>query len=247
MRKFAIAAMSAQLALSTVFATMPVAMSSAATVIVNGDVGLTASSFTATQADGSVTISAQRSGGKSGVVSVTYTTAPESAVAGKQYKAVTGTLTWANDDLAVKTFTVPLITSPAFTGTKNFAVRLTPGPGTLLGAHTSALVNIEGGTTKTEPTKPISDWVSCSETIDESAQLAAALQAAANNAFILLVNCPVRLHTGTAATKSIAVPAGVTIKFEGAGEFLGVTNGPPALTVAEPTEVTFLNWNYTYL
>ena len=104
-----------------------------------------------------------------------------------------------------------------------------------------------GTATAGQVKKSIKEWVSCSETIDESAQLASALQAAANNAFTLVVDCPVRLHTGTASKSSIAVPDGVTIEFEGAGEFLAASDGPPALTVANPSEVTFINWNYTFL
>jgi hypothetical protein len=83
--------------------------------------------------------------------------------------------------------------------------------------------------------------------VDESTQLSQALMSAANNAFTLIVDCPVRFHTGTAASSSIAVPDGVTIQFTGAGEFLAVSNGPPALTVAHPTLVTFLDWNLTWL
>ncbi len=245
-RKFATITLSAQIALGAVFATNPLAMAVAATVAANGDIGMSAASFTVNQYAGSATLTAQRSGGTTGPLTVTYTTVTESAHAGIDFTAQTGTLTWADGDATVKTFTIPLSTATAFTGTRFFAVRLTAGAGTLLGAHTSAIVNIVGGT-KPVITKSISGWVSCSETIDESAQLAAALQAAANNAFTLIVDCPVRLHTGTAATRSIPVPDGVTIQFEGAGEFLAVSNGPPALTVADPSQVTFINWTYTYL
>ncbi len=124
-------------------------------------------------------------------------------------------------------------------------MRLTAGTGTILGTRTSAVVTIVGSTTTV--TKSIRAWVSCNETIDESLQLEQALLSAANNAFTLLVDCPVRFHTGTASLTSIPVPDGVTIAFQGAGEFLIVSNGPPALTVAHPAEVTFLDWNLTYL
>jgi hypothetical protein len=251
-RNFAIITLSARIALGAAFAMSPLAMAVAATVTSNsvtssGNIGMTSSTFTGNQYAGSVTLSAQRTGGTTGAVSVTYVTVPESAHAGVQYTSETGTLSWAAGDATNKTFTVPLATSPAFTGTLSFAVRLTAGSGTQLGAHTSALVSIVGGTTPPPITKSIKQWVSCSDTIDETAQLASALQAAANNAFTLIVDCPVRLHTGTAAASSIAVPDGVTLEFQGAGEFLAVSNGPPALTVANPSQVTFINWNYTYL
>jgi hypothetical protein len=103
------------------------------------------------------------------------------------------------------------------------------------------------GATGATVTKSIRQWVSCNESIDESSQLEQALNSAANNTFTLLVDCPVRFHTGTDAGRSIAVPDGVTISFEGAGEFLIVSNGPPALTVAHPAQVSFFNWNVTFL
>jgi len=221
-------------------------MATAPSANTNGYIGMTAAAFTVDQQSGSATISVQRSGGTTGALSVTYTTLPESAHAGVQYTAKTGTLTWANGDGTVKTFTIPLLTSPAFTGTKSLAVRLTAGAGTLLGAHSSAYVNIVGGAGG-PVSKSIKQWVSCNESIDETEQVASALLAAANNAFTLIVDCPVRLHTGTAATTSIAVPNGITIQFEGAGEFFGVGDGPPALSVADPSQVTFIDWNYTYL
>jgi len=96
-------------------------------------------------------------------------------------------------------------------------------------------------------TKSIRQWVSCDENTDETDQLEEALQMAADGAFTLVVDCPVRLHTGDQMAHSIAVPDGVTVQFEGAGEFLGVHSGAPALSVAHPSSVTFINWFYTYL
>jgi hypothetical protein len=89
--------------------------------------------------------------------------------------------------------------------------------------------------------------VTCDASIDESTQLEVAIDAAANNAFILLIDCPVRFHTGSASTRSIPIPDGVTISFSGAGEFLIVDGGPPALTVAHPALVSFFDWNVTGL
>ena len=102
----------------------------------------------------------------------------------------------------------------------------------------------QSGTTTV--TKSIRDWVSCNPAIDESAQLEQALYSAANH-FTLVVDCPVRIHTGAAALRSIAVPDGVTVQFQGAGEFLAVSNGPPALTIANPAQVSFFDWNLNYL
>jgi hypothetical protein len=229
--------LSAQLAL--------VAPSAAVTWSANGAVSLSASSYSVSETGGTVTLIAERNGGIHGALSVSYKTLNETAIAGAQYTAKTGTLTWADGDSSNKTFTIPILDTKTFSGTKYFAVRLTAGTSTLLGSHSSANVDIVDGTPTV--TKSIRAWVSCSETIDESLQLEQALVSAANNAFTLLIDCPVRFHTGTASTKSIAVPDGVTITFSGAGEFLTVSNGPPALTIAHPAEVTFVDWNLTYL
>jgi hypothetical protein len=229
--------LSAQLAL--------VAPSAAVTWNYNGAVSLSASSYNVSETGGSVTLIAERNGGTHGAISVSYKTVNETAVAGAQFTAETHTLTWADGDGSHKTFTIPILDTKTFSGKKYFAVRLTAGTSTMLGSPTSAVVNIVGGTPTV--TKSIRAWVSCSETIDESLQLEQALLSAANNAFTLLVDCPVRFHTGTAATRSIAVPDGVTIAFQGAGEFLVVSSGPPALTVAHPADVTFFDGNVTYL
>ncbi len=95
--------------------------------------------------------------------------------------------------------------------------------------------------------KSIKQWVSCNETIDETNQVAAALAAAANNAFVLNVDCPVRFHTGAAANQSISVPDGVTLQFTGSGEFLTGDGGPPALSVDHLELVTFIDYNQSYV
>jgi hypothetical protein len=237
--------LSAQLALVVSSPPTSNSTASAASTPVNGGISLSASTYSVAETGGSITLTAQRIGGTVGALSVSYKTVGETAIAGAQFTAETGTLTWASGDGANKTFKIPILDSKPFIGTKWFVVRLTAGTGTILGTRTSADVNIVGGTPTV--TKSIRAWVSCSETIDESGQLEQALLSAANNAFKLIVDCPVRFHTGAASLKSIAVPDGVTISFEGAGEFLIVSNGPPALTVAHPTEVTFVDWNVTYL
>jgi hypothetical protein len=206
---------------------------------------MSSNTYSVAEASGSIMLTVRRTGGTHGPVSVTYKTVNGTAVSGANFTAASGTLTWANLDGANKTIKVPILTAKTFTGTKWFAIRLTAGTGTIVGSPSNAVINVVGGAPKA--TKSIRGWVSCSETMDESGQLEQALLSAANNAFTLIVDCPVRFHTGTAALHSIAVPDGVTIAFQGAGEFLTVSNGPPALTIAHPTQVTFLDWNLIYL
>ena len=74
-----------------------------------------------------LTVSVKRVNGRSGAVSVNYQTANGTAVSGFNYTFTSGTLNWANNDDAVKTFVVPILTvgTPAF-----FFINLTsPGGG----------------------------------------------------------------------------------------------------------------------
>ena len=56
------------------------------------------------------TVTVNRLGGQTGIVSVDYATSNGSANSGLDYTTATGTLTWADNDFAPKTFTIPLST-----------------------------------------------------------------------------------------------------------------------------------------
>ncbi len=56
----------------------------------------------------SVVITVKRVGGQDGAISVNYATSNGTATSGLDYTATSGTLNWANGDLAAKTFTVSL-------------------------------------------------------------------------------------------------------------------------------------------
>jgi hypothetical protein len=105
---------------------------------------------------GSAVISVRRDGGTTGSVSVNYATsstlpavgASQAAIgpgqAGTHYTATTGTLTWADGDSAVKTFTVPLSAAGITNGALNVAVNLSaPTNSAVLGAVASALLTIQ--------------------------------------------------------------------------------------------------------
>jgi hypothetical protein len=244
-RSFAVNALtlSAKLALAVCsMITLSTVANATENVPVNGDVHMSAALYTVSESAGSVALTVERSGGDTGVVSVTYFTQNDAAVAGKDYTAVSGTLTWASGDGANKTINIPIInTKTPITGTRSFFLRLQAVGGTLLGTHTGATVDITSSTASTPAaTKLLSEWVGCNDAVDETPQLKAALAAAANNAFTLIVNCPVRVHTGFNGGTPIAIPDGVTLSFEGSGEF--VTAGT-AFTIAHLTEVTLINWN----
>ena len=94
--------------------------------IVNNDtsIAFSASSYSVNENAGTVTITASRIGRTSGAVSVNYGTANGTGMAGIDYTASTGTLTWADGDLAAKTFTIPIIDSPGYTVDKTVNLTL---------------------------------------------------------------------------------------------------------------------------
>lgn len=91
------------------------------------------SSFTATpnpvlESGGPVTYTVTRTGGSNKALAVNYSTANGTAIAGVNYTATTGTLTWADGEMGSKTFSVPILQDNVFTSANlNFNVNLTAG------------------------------------------------------------------------------------------------------------------------
>jgi hypothetical protein len=78
-------------------------------------------------------------------VSVAYATGDESAKAGADYTATSGTLSWADQDAAGKSFAVPISNALLFVGSRTFTVTLSAvSSGGTLGAPTVATVTISG-------------------------------------------------------------------------------------------------------
>jgi len=103
------------------------------------------SNYTAAAAGGqSVAIAVGRSGGATGAVSVAYATSNGTAVAGTNYTAQSGTLSWAAGDASTKTIAVPLAAT-TFAGSKSFVVALSNATGgAALGTPSAATVAISG-------------------------------------------------------------------------------------------------------
>jgi hypothetical protein len=86
--------------------------------------------------------------------------------------------------------------------------------------------------------------VKCDGT-DDSAGTQAALSAAKNNAFALIIDCPIRIHfTGTA--KTIDIEEGTTVEFQGNGAVTIDDVSPPPLQVVNPANVNLVNWKVNY-
>jgi hypothetical protein len=104
---------------------------------------LSATTYSAAQSAGSVTISVVRSSGSSAAASVSYATSDGTALAGTNYTAASGTLSWNDGETAAKTFAVSLSATP-FSGSKTFNVALSNASGANVGLPANAVVTING-------------------------------------------------------------------------------------------------------
>ena len=107
-----------------------------------GVLALAAASYSVSEAGGAVSVQVNRSGGATGAVSVAYTTANGSALAGSDYGAVGGTLVWANGDSSPKTIRIPILDDRLREGAETILVRLSNPITGSLGAIASATVTI---------------------------------------------------------------------------------------------------------
>jgi len=89
-----------------------------------------------TEGGGPATFAVSLSGASGKSVTVTYGTANGSAVAGSDYTATSGTLTWAPGETAAKTVSVPITDDPLDEATENFAVQLSPPVNATIGDGT---------------------------------------------------------------------------------------------------------------
>jgi Calx-beta domain len=171
-----------------------------------------------------------------------YSTVDGTAVQGTDYEFTQGTLTWEDGDTSPKAITIPIPQSDSFTGTKQFSVKLSaPSAHASLGSPSVTSVTIVG----TLVTKSISEWVKC-DGVDDSTGTAAALNAAKNNAFVLIIDCPFKVHFSGNVAKTIAIQDGTTVEFQGDGAITIDNVSPPPLEVVNLQNVTFVNWNVSY-
>jgi hypothetical protein len=99
--------------------------------------------YTVREDQGAITIAVTRGLSGTGAVSVRYATGDGLALAGSDYTAASGTLTWADGDLSPKTFTIPITDDAVFESDKDIRLALSgPTGGAALGANATALVRI---------------------------------------------------------------------------------------------------------
>jgi len=94
-----------------------------------------------------INITVTRSGGSSGVASVDYATSDGTAVAGTDYSATSGTLTFADGVSGNQTISIPITADNRAEVAETFTVTLSNVSGATLGVNSSATVNIVNATT----------------------------------------------------------------------------------------------------
>lgn len=94
--------------------------------------------------------------------------------------------------------------------------------------------------------KSISQWVSCNSTQDDSEGAIRAFAAARNNAFTLVVDCPVFIHSNLDIARVIYVDDGTSVEFTAAGKFIVDNVMHPAFVIANSSSITLTNWNVEY-
>jgi hypothetical protein len=108
-----------------------------------GAFALASSTYSLNENAGSVVLSVTRSNGMYGAVSVSFSTADGTAVAGTDYTATSGALSWSDQDTSTKTITVPIINGTVWKPNVTFTVNLSsPTNGSSLGSPTTATVTI---------------------------------------------------------------------------------------------------------
>ncbi len=118
------------------------ASSASLNLVARASLQFEADSYTAGEASPSVTLRVTRTGGAAGAVSVSYDTTNGTAVAGVNFTAASGTLSWVAGDTSAKTITVSLRNDGVATSSRQFSVRLFSVSGGVLGSPSTATVTI---------------------------------------------------------------------------------------------------------
>ena len=117
-----------------------------------GTIALEMDSYDVQEGAGAATLRVGRMGNTTGQVSVSYRTVDGTAVAGIDYTAASGVLTWATGAGGYKTLTVPILANDVVDPERDFTVELFGvGGGAVLGSLDSAEVSIADDDNPTDP------------------------------------------------------------------------------------------------
>jgi parallel beta-helix repeat protein len=108
----------------------------------SGSVQLVQSSYVVGEGVGTLQIEVSRNGGSFGAASVNYATGNDTATAGSDYTAVSGTLNWGDGDSSTKSYMVPITGDGTYEPDEDFVVTLSGASGASLGSPSQATVTI---------------------------------------------------------------------------------------------------------
>ncbi|MBC8009474.1 MAG: hypothetical protein H7067_05215 [Burkholderiales bacterium] len=134
-----------------------VARNSAALLVANpliGTIGFAPARASEVERNGSATLTLRRYGPASEAVSIRYTTADGTALAGTDYVAATGTVTWAAGDSADKTLALSLLDDAAIEPAKTFRVLLSDPTGPATPAASATITLLDSDTLPTFTAQP---------------------------------------------------------------------------------------------
>ena len=121
-----------------------------------GTLEMSSTSYGALQNLGVKITTVNRVGGSSGAASVTCKTVANTAVAGRDFTAVTRTLTWASGDATPKNCDIPIVSQAGFSGQRTFSVEIVSASGAVLGspAESTVIIYGTGAASVSTPTGP---------------------------------------------------------------------------------------------
>src|ERR1700761_4644347 len=141
---------SATAATSTTPTTPPASTATPPATTSSDPITLSASTYSVAQGTATAAITVVRTGSSTDPVSVDYSTADGTAVAGTDYTATNGTLTWAPNDSTAKTVSVPVSSTTPFTGDKTFTLVLNnPSAEAMIGSPGAGTITISGAAAPT--------------------------------------------------------------------------------------------------
>ena len=178
------------------------------------------SSFSVQEDAGTATVTVSKTG--TAAAEVGYATSDNTATAPADYTATSGVLTWAANDTADKTFTVPIVDDSAAEGTESFQIRLSAPadsmPPTLLGSPRIAVTSILDNETMAELT--VTGFGSTARVLeDRTVSFGATLSRNPND----VVTIPVRVKSSSGVgAGEVSLPASLSFSTATASVDVGI-------------------------
>ena len=106
-----------------------------------GDLRLGTSVYNVSEGAGSVTVEIIRENGSDGAVSIQYDTINSTALAGSDYQAQSGTVSWADGESGIRSVTIPVVEDSSIEGNEQFSFTIDnpTGDATLLAPRTATI------------------------------------------------------------------------------------------------------------